>query len=311
MKKVLIPTKLDLVAKGLLEENGNYTVVQDEDNDLTTLAAQHADAYALIVRSEKVTPEIIDALPQLKAVVRAGSGYNTIDCVYAREKGVDVMNTPGANANAVAEEVIALILADARHIVPADPSTRAGKWEKKQFMGRELTGKTVGIVGFGAIGKLLARRLSGFDCKVLAYDPIVSDEDIRAAGVEPVSLTELLEQAVYVSLHIPENDKTRGMINDDFLSHMQAGATLVNCARAGVIDEDAVKRARDEKQLRFLNDVYPKDAAGEKSVAAISDVMLPHLGASTKEANNNAARRAAEELIALDEAGDTSCVVNP
>ena len=140
MNKVLIPTKLDTVAKELLESKGEYQVVQEEKVELLDFVRRHADAHALIVRSEKVTPEIIDALPQLKAIVRAGSGFNTIDAKYARKKKVDVLTTPGANSNAVAEEVVALMLADARHLVEADPSCRRGEWEKTKFMGREITG---------------------------------------------------------------------------------------------------------------------------------------------------------------------------
>ncbi|HQC52924.1 MAG TPA: NAD(P)-dependent oxidoreductase, partial [Lentisphaeria bacterium] len=157
MKKVLIPTKLDNIAQDILKAQG-YQVVQDSDTDLMTLLAAHQDAEALIVRSEKVTPEVIDALPKLKTVVRAGAGYNTIDIKYARRRNVDVMNTPGANSNGVAEEVIAMALAAYRHIIPADIDTRQGGWEKKKFMGRELTGKTLGIVGLGNIGQLVAKR---------------------------------------------------------------------------------------------------------------------------------------------------------
>lgn len=310
MKKVLIPTKLNPVAKELLEANGNYTVVQDDSTGLETLAAQNADSYALFVRSEKVTPEIIDALPSLKVIIRAGAGYNTIDIKYARSKGIDVMNTPGANANAVAEEVIALMLADARHIVPADASTRVGKWEKKKFMGREVTGKTIGIVGLGAIGRLVAKRLRGFDVTVLAFDPVLSEEAADRLNVKLVSLADLFAQSDYVSLHIPENEHTRGLINKDLLSRMKNGATLVNCARSGVINEDDLRAVKEAKDLRFLNDVYAKDAEGDKSVADIADIMLPHLGASTQEANYNAARRAGEQLIDFDEKGVTSYIVN-
>ena len=310
MKKVLIPTKLDPVAKELLEANGNYLVVQDESTDLATLAAQNEDAYALFVRSEKVTAEIIEALPALKVVIRAGAGYNTIDTKTARAKKIDVMNTPGANANAVAEEVVALMLADARHIVPADASTRAGKWEKKNFMGREITGKTVGIVGLGAIGRLVAKRLSGFDVTVLAYDPILSEEAAERIGVKLLPLNDLFIQSDYVSLHIPENEHTKGLINAELLGLMKDGATLVNCARAGVINEDDLRTLKAEKGLRFLNDVYAKDAEGEKSVTDIADIMVPHLGASTQEANYNAARRAAEQLIDFDEKGVTCYIVN-
>lgn len=310
MKKVLIPTKLNAVARETLSAHGGYEVVQDDSSDLSTLASQNPDTYALIVRSEKVTAEIIDAMPSLKVVIRAGAGYNTIDTKYARTKGVDVMNTPGANANAVAEEVIALMLADARHVVPADASTRVGKWEKKNFMGKEVTGKTVGIVGFGAIGQLVAKRLSGFDVKVLAFDPFLSDERARDLGAESVDLEEIFEKSDYVSLHMPENDETRGLINKSLFARMKNGATLINCARAGIINEDDLRALKADKGLRFLNDVYPKDAEGDKTVADIADIMLPHLGASTVEANYNAASRSATQLIGYDDKGIASYVVN-
>jgi D-3-phosphoglycerate dehydrogenase len=310
MKKVLIPTKLDKSARETLEKNGHYKVIQEEAADLSALAAQHADAYALIVRSEKVTPAVMDAMPALRVIVRAGSGYDTIDTKHARRKGIDVMTTPGANANAVAEEVIALMLADARHLVAADPSTRAGKWEKNKFMGRELSGKTIGIVGLGAIGQLVARRLSGFDVKLLGYDPVISQDRARAFDVEVVDLPALFERSDYITLHVPENDETRGMVNAALLGRMKTGATLVNCARAGIIKEDDLRAAKKEKNLRFLNDVYPKDAEGAKTVTDIADIMLPHLGASTKEANSKAALLAAQQLIELDEKGISSYIVN-
>jgi D-3-phosphoglycerate dehydrogenase len=310
MKKILIPTKLDAVAAELLRAHGGYEVVQDAKTPLAQLAAAHSDTHALIVRSEEVTAAVLEALPKLRVVVRAGAGYDNIDARQARKRGVDVMNTPGANANAVAEEVIAMILADARHIVAADISTRAGKWEKKDFMGRELTGKTVGIVGLGNIGRLVARRLRGFDCRLLGYDPLVSIERVREAGVEPVDLDEIFAESDYVTLHIPETESTRGLVGARLLSLMKTGATIVNCARAGIVDEEALRAARKARTLRFLNDVYPRDEPGPKSVADIADLMLPHLGANTHEANSTAARRAAEELIDLDDKGSSAFVVN-
>ncbi len=310
MKKVLIPTKLNAVARETLEAHGAYHVVQDESSDLSSLASEHADTHALIVRSEKVTAEIIDALPSLKVVIRAGAGYNTIDTRHARDRNVDVMNTPGANANAVAEEVIALMLADARHIIPADASTRDGKWEKKNFMGKEITGKTIGIVGFGAIGQLVAKRLAGFDIKVLAYDPFLSDERAHDLGAKSATLEEIFEQCDYVSLHMPENDETRGIINKTLFARMKNGATIINCARAGILNEDDLRSLKADKGIRFLNDVYPKDEAGDKPIADIADIMLPHLGASTVEANWNAAHRSATQLIGYDDKGIASYVVN-
>jgi D-3-phosphoglycerate dehydrogenase len=310
MKKVLIPTQLDRVARETLERSGRYQVVQPGGGDLLALAQAHPDTYALIVRSEKVTPAVIDTLPALKVIIRAGAGYNNIDTPYARKKKIDVMNTPGANANAVAEEALALILADARHLIPADASCRAGEWEKTRFMGRELSGKTVGIVGLGAIGQTLVRRLSGFGVKLLGYDPMISRERALDMEVELVELPALFEQADYVSLHLPENEQTRGLVNAALLNRMKPGATLVNCARAGVVNENDLRAARKQKALRFLNDVYPKDEPGPKSVADIADIMVPHLGASTFEANWNAARRAAEQLIEFDEKGISSFIVN-
>jgi len=309
-KKVLIPTKLDAIARRILEDHGGYVVVQDENRGPLELAAEHPDAHALIVRSERVTREVIDALQHLKVIVRAGAGYNTIDTSYARRRGVDVMNTPGANANAVAELVIAMILADARHLVAADPSVRSGKWEKKKFMGRELAGKTVGIVGLGYIGRMLARRLAGFECRLLGYDPNVSQQRAAELGVEMTELETVFRESDYVSLHVPENAETRGMVNWNLLKLMKPGATLINTARAGVIVEEDVRRARHEIGIRFLNDVYPSDGPGPKSVADVADLMLPHLGASTVEANRNAARRAAEQLIEYDEKGVATYVVN-
>ena len=310
MKKVLIPTKLDAVASEILKRHGGYAVVQDAKTPLPELAAAHPDAYAIIVRSEKVTPEIMDLLPSLKVVVRAGAGYDNIDVKAARKRGIDVMNTPGANANAVAEEVVALMLADARHIIAADASTRAGGWEKNKFMGREVTGKTVGIVGLGNIGRLVAKRLEGFECRILGYDPLIPVDRADQLGIQSADLETIFREADYVTLHIPENSETRGCVGEKLLGLMKPGATLVNCARAGIVDEAALRAAKAAKGIRFLNDVYPKDAEGPKSVADIADILMPHLGASTVEANENAARRAAEELIDLDEKGVTSFIVN-
>ncbi len=309
-KKVLIPTKLDPVARDILTEHGGYVVVQDDRTPIAELTAAHPDTYALIVRSETVDAGLMDALPALKVIVRAGAGVNTIDTKYARRRGIDVMNTPGANANAVAEEVIAMMLADARHIVKADASCRAGEWEKKAFMGREIAGKTLGIVGLGAIGRLVARRVSGFNMRLLGYDPFIAPDFASELDVQMVDLPTLFGESDYVTLHVPENEQTRGMVNADLLRRMKPGATLINCARAGVIVEDDLRRVKAERKLRFLNDVYPKDEPGPKSVADIADLMLPHLGASTHEANYNAARRAAEQLIEFDDRGNTSYIVN-
>ena len=310
MKKVLIPTALDSVAKQILEDHGGYAVVQVPKCDVLQLVRDNPDVHALIVRSEKITAEIIDAAPQLKVVVRAGAGYNTIDIAHARAKGVDVMNTPGANSNGVAEEVVALMLADARRLIPADASCRAGKWEKTAFMGTEVTGKTVGIVGLGYIGRLVVKRLSGFEPTFLGYDPGITMRQAAELGVKLVSLDELFSESDYITLHLPEIAETKGMINRNLIGQMKPGATLINCARAGIVNEADLRALKAEKKIRFLNDVYPKDEEGPKSVADVADIMVPHLGASTREANFKAAEIAAQELIDLDEKGIDKAVVN-
>lgn len=310
MKKVLIPTKLDTVAAELLKANGSYEVVQDSSTPLPELIAAHPDTFALIVRSEKVPAPVIDQLPNLKIVVRAGAGFDNIDTKYARKRGVDVMNTPGANSNGVAEEVLALMLADARFVVPADTTTRRGEWNKKAYLGREIAGKTIGIVGLGHIGRLVLKRLAGFDCTFLGFDPMVSTERAKELGVELADLDTIFARCDYVTLHIPGGEATRGLIGAKLLGSMKPGATLINCARHGIVDLDALRAVKSEKNLRYLNDVYPKDEAGEKPFADLCDLMLPHLGANTREANKNAARRAAEELIGLDQRGETAYIVN-
>lgn len=310
MKKVLIPTKLNAIAKAILQEHVGYTVIQDSETPVSELAAANPDTYALIVRSEKITSKIMNTIPGLKVIVRAGAGYNTIDTKAARKRGIDVMNTPGANANAVAEEVISLILADSRHLIQADRSTREGKWEKNKFMGRELTGKTVGIVGLGNIGRLVAKRLSGFECRLLGYDPLVPSETAAQFGITSVDVETIFRESDYITLHVPENNETRGFVNRTLLDLMKPGATVVNCARAGIINEDDFRAVKEEKNIRLLTDVYEKDIEGLKSVADIADIMVPHLGASTVEANETAARRAAQQLIDFDEKGITSFIVN-
>jgi D-3-phosphoglycerate dehydrogenase len=309
MQQVLIPTKLDAIARELLTPKG-FIVVQDADTALPELAQRYPETEALIVRSEEVTAAVIDALPKLKVVIRAGAGYDTIDTKHARRRGVDVMNTPGANANAVAEEVFALALGYYRHVVAGDVTTRAGKWEKKKFMGRELHRKTLGIVGLGNIGQLVAKRSAGFEMRLLAFDPVISAAKAEDLGVKLVDLETLFAESDLVTLHVPENNETRGMVNSKLLARMKKGAVLINCARAGIINEADLRAAKKDKNLGFCNDVYEADEAGPKSVADIADVMLPHLGANTLEANSTAARRAAEQLIAYVERGITTYVVN-
>ncbi len=308
--KILIPTKLDVAAAGALRAAG-HEVIQNADISLEELAAEHPDTFGIIVRSEKVTQAIIDSLPGLKCVIRAGAGFDNIDYVYARTKNIDVMNTPGANSNAVAEEVMAMILAAYRFIIPADATTRAGEWNKKNYLGRELTRKTVGILGLGNIGRLLVKRLEGFECTVLGYDHFLSNQRALNIGATPAELEEVFTHSDIISIHVPGGPATQGLINAALIAKMKDGAMILNCSRYGVVDEDALRTARaNGKNFIYCTDVHPKDTAAMQPSADIADVLLPHLGANTKEANKLAAMRAASQMIGLIDNGDTSCVIN-
>ena len=308
--KILIPTKLDKAAAATLAAAG-YDVIQNDNCPIEELVAANPDAAGIIVRSEKVTKEIIDALPGLKCVIRAGAGFDNIDFVYARTKEIDVMNTPGANSNAVAEEVIAMILATYRFVVDADNTTRAGEWNKKKYMGQELTHKTVGILGLGNIGRLLVKRLQGFECKVLGYDHFLSKQRALNIGATPTEIDEIFSTADIISLHVPGGPATRNLINAELIGKMKDGAMLINCSRYGVVDEDAIRAAKAAgKKILYCTDVHPKDAAAMQPSADVADLLLPHLGANTKEANKNAAMQAAKQMIDYFVSGDTSCVVN-
>lgn len=293
-------------------EGGDFKVVQDAESPLDEVLGRHEDAHALIVRSEKITEELLAKMPNLQLIVRAGAGYNTIDTKAARKAGVDVMNTPGANANAVAEEVVAMVLGAYRHLIPADISTREGKWEKKKFMGRELSKKTIGIVGLGNIGQLIVKLLKGFNVTVLGYDPMMSAAKAQSLGIRLCSVDTIFSSCDIVTLHIPETDETRGMVNKELLNKLPDRALLVNCARSGVINEDDLREHKQTgtKTLQYLTDVYPKDEAGEKPIADCADIMLPHIGANTEEANFNAASRAAQQVSDYFKKGIATHVVN-
>lgn len=308
--KILIPTKLDKAAAATMAAAG-YDIVQDDTTPLEELITAHPDTAGIIVRSEKITPEIIDTLPALKCIIRAGAGYDNIDYVYARSKNIDVMNTPGANSNAVAEEVIAMILAAYRYIVPADTTTRAGEWNKKKYMGHELTGKTVGILGLGNIGRLLVKRLQGFECTVLGYDHFLSKQRALNIGATPTEIDEIFANADIISLHVPGGPSTKNLINAERIDKMKDGTMLINCSRYGVVDEDALRTAKAAgKNIIYCTDVHPKDTAAMQPSADVADLLLPHLGANTKEANKKAALKAARQMIDYFTSGDTSCVIN-
>jgi D-3-phosphoglycerate dehydrogenase / 2-oxoglutarate reductase len=260
-----------------------------------------AEAEALLVRSEtRVTAELLDTAPKLRVIGRAGAGVDTIDVEAATRRGIVVVNTPGGNAIAAAEHTLALIFALARRVSAADAALKRGEWARGAYVGTELSGKTLGLIGLGRVGAEVARRALGLDMRVLVYDPYVPDEHARRSGLDPVDLDPLLEAADFVSLHVPLTEATRGILNRQRLGHMRKGAFLVNCARGGLVDQTALLEALDSGRLAGAGvDVFEQEpVASDDPIAHHPRVVAtPHLGASTVEAQANVAAQIAQEVL--------------
>lgn len=253
----------------------------------------------LAVRSAtRVTSEILDAAGRLKVVGRAGIGVDNIDIAAATSKGVLVMNTPFGNSITTAEHAIALMFALARQLPAADLSTQAGKWEKSRFMGVELTGKVLGVVGCGNIGSIVAERARGLKMQVIASDPFLSPQRAREMGVEKLEVDELLQRADFITLHTPLSEATRHMIDAAAIRRMKPGVRIVNCARGGLIDEEALAAAlQDGHVAGAALDVFEIEPAKENPLFGSEKVVAtPHLGASTREAQENVAVQVAEQI---------------
>jgi D-3-phosphoglycerate dehydrogenase / 2-oxoglutarate reductase len=272
---------------------------------------------ALMVRSgTTVTHAIIEAGIHLKAIGRAGTGVDNVDVKAATEKGVLVVNAPGANAQAAAEMAVALLLAACRNVVTANNSLRAGKWERSLFTGIEISGKTIGLLGMGAVGKSVAVILKAFGALVLVHDPFLKKEQAQEMGVTRVDLDALYAQSDILSLHVPLNEKTRGMVSSQAFALMKDGVVLVNAARGGIVDENALLQALESGKVRaagidvFLKEPVAADSISAKLVAHARVVATPHLGASTTESQEKAAVMAAENLVAALQ-GKPVQAVNP
>ncbi len=254
----------------------------------------------IAVRSAtKLKGELLDAARRLKVIGRAGIGVDNIDVETCSRRGIVVMNTPFGNTITTAELAIAHLLAAARQIPQASASTKAGKWEKGRFLGMELTGKKAGVVGAGNIGSIVCDRLRGLHMTVLVYDPFISNERAEAMGVSKVdSIEALVEQVDVLTLHVPLLDSTRNMINADILRRMKPGSILINCARGGIVDEQALFDACKSGHLRAAGlDVYAVEPARDNPLFALENVnCTPHIGASTSEAQENVAVQIAEQM---------------
>jgi len=255
---------------------------------------------ALIVRGRtKVTNAVFEAGKKLKVVGRAGVGVDNIDLEAAKAHHVTVVNSPLATTVAVAELTLSLMLSLVREIPRADASMKSGKWLKKEFEGRELYGKTLGVLGFGRIGSAVAARAKAFEMKILAYDPVVSAEEIRARGGEPVSLDDLLKQSDMITMHMPLTSESKHLLNREAFSKMKDGVYIVCAARGGVIDEDALLEALNSgKVAGAALDVFATEPPGETELVAHPHVIdTPHVGAQTVEAQTRAAHDIAEEVL--------------
>jgi len=258
------------------------------------------DQYdGIAIRSSTiVTPDILAAAKRLKVIGRAGIGVDNVDVKEATNRGVIVMNTPFGNSITTAEHAIAMMFALARDIPQASASTHAGRWEKNKFMGVELYNKTLGLIGCGNIGSIVADRAVGLKMNVLAYDPFLTEERAVELGVKKVELDELFAQSDFITLHVPKNEKTKGIINADSIAKMKKGVRIINCARGGLIDEEDLKAALDSGHVAGAAlDVFDVEPAKENILFGHEKLICtPHLGASTGEAQVNVAIQVAEQM---------------
>jgi D-3-phosphoglycerate dehydrogenase len=285
--KVLISDKTDSICGKTLKAFSGIEVEERGGMSPEELLQEIPGYEALIVRSAtKVTAQVVAAGAKLKAVGRAGAGVDNIDVQAATEKGILVMNTPGGNANAVAELAVGLMFALARKIPTTAEGMKAGRWEKKAYKGGELAGKTLGVLGIGYVGAQVAEKAAALGMKVLACDPLVSPEKAQERGAEPCELERLISQCDYISLHLPKNEHTAGLLNAGAFARMKPGVSLINCARGGIVVEADLLEALETGQVAGAGiDVYetepPTDWALIRHPAVIA---TPHIGAATAEA---------------------------
>ncbi len=297
--KVLISDKMDPNAARIFQERGcDVDVITGETPE--QLIARIGEYDGLAIRSStKVTKAILDAATNLKVIGRAGIGVDNVDIPYASSKGVVVMNTPFGNSITTAEHAIALMFALARQLPEANAQTQAGQWPKSGFMGVEVTGKTLGLIGAGNIGSIVASRALGLRMKVIAYDPFLTEDRAIEMGVEKVDLDTLLSRADFVTLHTPLTDETRNILSRERLENAKKGIRIINCARGGLIDEAALKDCLESGQVAGAAlDVFETEppAADHPLFGTKNFICTPHLGASTTEAQVNVALQVAEQL---------------
>ncbi len=297
--RVLVTDNLSPKGVEIFRNTPGIETVVDNEISAEGLAESLKDFDALVVRSRtKLTADLIEKADRLKVVGRAGTGLDNIDIEAATKRGIAVMNTPGGNTVTTAEHALSLLFSLTRNVPQASASMKAGKWEKKKFQGRELFHKTLGVLGLGQIGSVVADRAKGLKMDVIAYDPYLTAELAHKKGVEAVTIDELLARADYITVHVPLNKSTHHLLNADAFSKMKDGVMLVHCARGGIIDEQALLEAlKSGKVAGAALDVFETEPPGESPLLALDNVICtPHLGASTAEAQENVAVAVAEQI---------------
>jgi len=267
-----------------------------------------------VIRSgTKITAELIEAAKNLKVIGRAGVGYENIDAEAASKRGVVVMNTPGGNNVTTGEHTVALMMALARHIPQAVASLKSGKWERNKFVGVELCNKTLGVIGLGNVGRIVAERAAGLRMKVIGYDPFIANENIARMGVEPGTLEDIIAKSDFITVHVPLTPETHGLINHAAFAKMKTGVRIVNCARGGIVDENDLAAAiKEGKVAGAALDVYVDEPPGADHPLVKLDQVIttPHLGASTDEAQLNVAIAVAEQMVDFLSQGVVRYAVN-
>ncbi|MCA3585998.1 MAG: phosphoglycerate dehydrogenase [Methylocystis sp.] len=298
--RVLISDALSPAAVQIFKDRGiDVTFDPNLGKDKDKLAAMIGGYDGLAIRSaSKATAKLLESATKLKVIGRAGIGVDNVDIPAATAKGIIVMNTPFGNSITTAEHAIAMMMALARQIPEADLSTQAGKWEKNKFMGVEITGKTLGIIGCGNIGSIAADRAIGLKMRVIAYDPFLTPERAVKIGVEKVELDELLTRADFITLHVPMTEKTKNILSREALAKTKNGVRIINCARGGLVDEEALAEALKSGHVAGAAfDVFAEEPASSNALFGLPNVICtPHLGASTNEAQENVALQVAEQM---------------
>ena len=311
--RILVSDTLSEAGLSILKGAPDVEVVYKPGLKEAELAATIPGFDGLVIRSgSKVTAKVIGAAHGLKVIGRAGIGVDNVDVEAASLHGIVVMNTPTGNAVTTAEHALAMLFSLARKIPQATASMRAGKWEKSKFQGRELAGKTLGIVGLGNIGRVVADRALGLRMHVIAFDPVVTSERATALGVEMVPLEELFTRADAITVHTPLTSETKGLVCDETIAKMKKGVLLVNCARGGIFDEAALVRGLEAKRIGGVAlDVFVEEPPGVLPIIARDDVICtPHLGASTEEAQERVAVEIAEQVVQYLGSGTITNAVN-